>query len=230
MSRAARAFHIPGIVFLFFAFVLLFLVSISLPYLTAIDFVRVHAQTGGSLGTSTDANAIDELRFGSWASCSYAVNGGRTCLPAGHGYSTKLGDQSGNIITIGPSWTRGLAIHPVCAGVTLIAFGLSLSTHLTLRLCASLVSFLAATLTLIAFAIDIALYAYVKHQMGKLSGAKLDTDTAPAFWMTFVSLILLLLAGTTVCFGRRKDKMDGATSYPMSSTKKSWVGGLFKKN
>lgn len=65
------------------------------------------------------------------------------------------------------------------AGVTLIAFGLSLSTHLTLRLCASLVSFLAATLTLIAFAIDIALYAYVKHQMGKLSGAKLDTDTAP---------------------------------------------------
>ena len=55
----SRVFHIPGIVFLFFAFVLLFLVSISLPYLTAIDFVRIHAQTGGpSIGDT----AIDELR------------------------------------------------------------------------------------------------------------------------------------------------------------------------
>lgn len=58
----SRAFHIPGIVFLFFAFVLLFLVSISLPYLTALDFVRVHAQTGGSSIGGTNTSAIDELR------------------------------------------------------------------------------------------------------------------------------------------------------------------------
>lgn len=39
--------------------------------------------------------------------------------------------------------------------------------------------------------------------------------------MTFVSLILLLLAGCTVCFGRRKDRMgDAYPSYPMTSTKK----------
>jgi len=105
--------------------------------------------------------------------------------------------------------------------VTLIAFLLSLSTHVTFTLLASLTSFLAALLTLIAFAIDIALYAYVKHQMGKLSGVNEHTNTAPAFWMTFVSFILLCLAGCTVCFGRRRDRMAGATSYPMAS-KTSW--------
>ena len=64
-------------------------------------------------------------------------------------------------------------------GVTFIALLLSLSTHVTFTLLASLVSFLAALLTLIAFAVDIALYAYVKHQMGKLAGVESNTDTAP---------------------------------------------------
>lgn len=70
--------------------------------------------------------------------------------------------------------TFGLA-----AGLTGIAFLLSLSTHVTFTLLASLVSFLAALLTLIAFAIDIALYAFVKHQMGKLTGVIQHTNTGP---------------------------------------------------
>lgn len=46
------------------------------------------------------------------------------------------------------------------------------------------------------------------------------------FWLTFVSLILLLLAGCTVCFGRRRDRMSGATnSYQLSSPK----GGFFSR-
>ena len=64
-------------------------------------------------------------------------------------------------------------------GLTLVAFLLSLSAHVTLTLLASLASFLAALLTLIAFAIDIALYAFVKHQMGKLAGANEHTRTGP---------------------------------------------------
>jgi hypothetical protein len=41
--------------------------------------------------------------------------------------------------------------------------------------------------------------------------------------MTFVSLILVLLAGCTVCFGRRKE--SGGDAYPMFS--KSSTGGGF---
>ena len=37
-----------------------------------------------------------------------------------------------------------------------------------------------------------------------------------AFWMTFVSFLLLCFAGCTVCFGRRKDRLDGATTYSYS--------------
>lgn len=56
-----RLFHIPGIFFLFSAFVLLFLVSISLPYLTALDFARVHFDEG-KVTTGSDSTALTELR------------------------------------------------------------------------------------------------------------------------------------------------------------------------
>ena len=53
------------------------------------------------------------------------------------------------------------------------------SAHVTLTLLASLASFLAALAALVAFAVDIALYAWVKHEMGKLNGVGSTTDTAP---------------------------------------------------
>ena len=71
-------------------------------------------------------------------------------------------------VQVRSAWTRGLAIHPVAAGASFVALLLSLSTHLTVTLLASLVSFLAAVITLIAFAVDIALLALVKHEMNNL--------------------------------------------------------------
>ncbi len=109
-------------------------------------------------------------------------------------------------------------LHFIGTAVTFIAFLLSFSTHITITLVASFVAFLAALITLIAFAIDIALFALVKHAINGLDiGAK--TDVAPGFWLTFASLILLLLGGCTVCFGRRRERLSSAsTSYPMKTT------------
>jgi hypothetical protein len=45
----SRAFCIPGVFFLFAAFVLLFIVSVSLPYLTAMDITRVHTNGGSAI-------------------------------------------------------------------------------------------------------------------------------------------------------------------------------------
>ncbi|KAH9837677.1 uncharacterized protein C8Q71DRAFT_555726 [Rhodofomes roseus] len=237
-----RLFHIPGIFFLFVAFVLLFLVSISLPYLTTLDFARVHFD-GGKVTAGSDSNALTELRFGTWADCWYESSGDRVCSSAGNAYNVTIySDNGSSSVSIGASWTRGLALHPVgachfssrpftphadtlaAAGVTLIAFLLSLSSHITLRLFASLAAFLAGTIAFIAFLVDVALYAYVKSEAGKLDGVNAHTDTAPGFWVTFVSFILLFLAGGTVCFGRRRDRMAGATNYPMASSKfsRSW--------
>ncbi|KAI0632725.1 hypothetical protein C8Q77DRAFT_1158198 [Trametes polyzona] len=213
-----RLFHIPGVVCLLCAFVLLFLVSLSLPYLTALDFARVTFKDGSpTVGFIT--TPVHQLRFGTWAACSYQVHADRACGPAVNAYTTTIypdPSQGPNFVRIGSSWTRGLAVHPVAAGVTLVALLLSLSTHVTFTLLASLTAFLAATLTLVAFAIDIALYAFVKHEMGKLDGVSSSTHTGPGFWLTFVSFLLLCFAGCTVCFGRRRDRMEGATTYNYS--------------
>ena len=56
-----RAFHIPGVFFLFSAFILLLLVSISLPFLTTLDLVRVHF-TEGTPFIGNNENALNQLR------------------------------------------------------------------------------------------------------------------------------------------------------------------------
>ena len=51
----SRAFQIPGIIFLFLSFALLFIASISLPYLTDLDYVRVHFKDSlPTVGNDTD--------------------------------------------------------------------------------------------------------------------------------------------------------------------------------
>ncbi|RDB17497.1 hypothetical protein Hypma_000993 [Hypsizygus marmoreus] len=224
----ARIFCIPGIILLFAAFVLSFLTSISLPYLTGLDIARTHFGNGV---LESGSEGMTELRFGIWAPCFYDQDEQRTCFKAGHGYKISISnqDKTANVI-IGSSWTRGLAVHPVATAVIFVALLLSISQHVTITLIASLTSFLAALLTLIAFAIDIALFAYLKHQVNKLPNVQAKTSPGAGFWMTFVSFILLLLAGCTVCFGRRRDRMSGATAYPTMSTKKRPFLSRFRKN
>ncbi|KAL5478978.1 hypothetical protein ACEPAI_2266 [Sanghuangporus weigelae] len=216
-----RAFSIPGSIFLVCALVLLIIVSISLPFFSAMDVARTHFGTG--IRSNNEDDAISQLRFGIWSVCFYrASDGDRFCSPRHHGYAVGIrSPTSSDIATVGSSWTRGLAIHPVAAAITFFALLSSFSTHVTITLVASLLSFLAAFLTLIAFACDIALFAFAKHTFGDLDGVNADTDTGPAFWLTFVSFFLLCFAGCTVCFGRRRARMDNASSsYPMTTSSK----------
>ncbi|EIM80149.1 uncharacterized protein STEHIDRAFT_135458 [Stereum hirsutum FP-91666 SS1] len=207
---SARAFCIPGVVLLFCAFVLSLIVAISLPALPALDITRTHFSSG-SLAAGNSSGEIGQLRV-LRAYCIYdSSSGDRTCIDQGHGYAVTVSGNSS--ITIGSSWTRGLAVHPVATIVTFIAFLLSLSSHITVMLLSSIASGLAALLTLIAFAIDIALFVYVKHKMADLDVEE-HTITGPGFWITFATFLLLLIASCTVCFGRRKERMAGATAYP----------------
>jgi hypothetical protein len=63
--------------------------------------------------------------------------------------------------------------------VTFVALLCSFSSHVTLVLIASLLSFLAAVLTLIAFAIDIALYVIVRDRVSKLDNVGVRSIAAP---------------------------------------------------
>ncbi|KAJ7864603.1 hypothetical protein B0H14DRAFT_3084422 [Mycena olivaceomarginata] len=212
----ARAFYFVGTGLLFVALVLSFFSSISLPYLPALDFARVKFSGGGISGLGS--LELTQVRWGIWGPCIYDGNNERTCLHTGHGYAVPV--ETLNIETgatqeviIGASWTRGLAIHPVATAAVAVAFGFAASKLEHGPLLASLTSFFAALMLLIAFAIDIALYVFVHHEIGKLKDVDANVNAGSAFWMTFVSLIFVLLAGCTVCFGRRKE--SGSDSYPM---------------
>lgn len=203
----------PGIFFLFSAFILSLLVSVSLPGIPTVDIARAHFTGGATPHVSTNTESIEQIRFGIWGYCTYDdQTGDRTCVDSGHGYTVHLLSVSKNI-TIGPGATRGLAVHPVAAGVTSIALLCSFSSHVTLVLIASLLSFLAALLTLIAFAIDLSLYVIVRDRVNNLDNVSARSVAAPGLWMTLVSLILLLLAGCAVYFGRRHSRMSGAINY-----------------
>ncbi|KAF9546459.1 pali-domain-containing protein [Agrocybe pediades] len=224
----SRAFCIPGVVFLALAFILSLLVSISLPSLRAIDIVRIDVD--GSDGfENIDAGSI---RLGIWSYCVEPSGVKTLCSSTGHGYSVPLTVAGGEIKS---SWTKGLAVHPVATAFTFVALLLSFSTHLTVTLAASLVSFLAALLTLVAFAIDIALLLLTRHAINENfpsdAARFIHTNTAAGFWMTFVSLILLLLAGCTVCFGRRQSRMSSSSgqSYPLYENKGS-IFSRFRNN
>jgi hypothetical protein len=213
----ARHHLIPGAVLLGICFILSLLVSISVPYVRAFDIVRTTFGTAGGVGTDND-HAV-AFRWGIWGDCAQlAQSGDWSCTSTGYAYDTVIGGQD-----VGKSWTRGLVIHPIATAVILIAWCLSFSTHLTVTLVASLVSFLGALFTLIVFAIDIALFVRVKAKMNNIGG---HTTPGPAFWMTLVTLVLLTIAGCIVCFGRRRAK--GTEAYTME-TKRPWYH-KFRRN
>jgi len=204
---------LPGTLFLSFSFILSLLVAISLPALPTLDIARCHFTGGTAPHVSTNTESINQIRFGVWAYCIYdAQTSHRTCIDQGHGYSVQLLSAT-NDITLGSGATRGLAVHPVATGVIFIALLLSLSSRFTLALLSSLLSFAAALLTVIAFAIDISLYTIVHSKVHRLGDVQVRSVAGPGFWITLASLILLLIAGCTGCFGRHRSRMTGATDY-----------------
>ncbi|KAE9401831.1 hypothetical protein BT96DRAFT_918583 [Gymnopus androsaceus JB14] len=230
---ALSPLRIAGIATLFVAFFLSFLVSISLPTIRTLEFARITLPNAKFLSSNGNISFFQEVRFGIWAFCQYDTDGKRQCSPTGHGY-TWFGissiNQSGRItgILVQPlkaSWTRGLAIHPVATAFAFIAFCLVFTKRTLLPL---LFTALAAVLTLLAFAVDIALYAEVHHLVANVQNQGAVSTTGPGFWLTFVSLILLIVAGVTNLISHRNEAYPEYPSYPMSSAKPSWLGFLKK--
>ncbi|KAJ7263782.1 hypothetical protein C8J57DRAFT_1332716 [Mycena rebaudengoi] len=144
------------------------------------------------------------------------------------GYSIILASDRSTII-IGPAWTRGLAIHPfgnahletnrysahqyltiLVVILVAIAFGLFFVKHERSRLLSSLPIFVAVFFTAIAFIIDIAFYAHLAQELGghAFHGHKAKTSGGPAFWLTFISLIFLIVSGCTVFLCGSNDSRD----------------------
>ncbi|KAJ6486596.1 pali-domain-containing protein [Mycena vulgaris] len=198
-----QIFYISGIACLSLALLFNLLTTISLPSLPGIDVVRVIAPHG---------DGMDQL--GIWGQCHYPPDqGSDPCTFLGSGYAI-------NEIEETRSWSRGLAIQPLILCLNAVALALACLKHEKGPILASLASLVAAFFTFIAFIINIVFYANVNHFIAESSSVHFTVIPSSAIWLTFVSMILILLGGGTVFLGHRKNRAANGgptTYYPMTS-------------
>merc|ERR1711939_1263880 len=188
-TTANTMLHIVGTFFLFASVVLLVIVSVGTPVWDSIAFLT--------------ADIPEELRLGMWGYCL-----GSDCTAAKLGYSLdnfqnfdndNLGDLAGTVVS---GLTYALILHPIAAGIALIALFFALCNNIVTGILGSLVAFFAF---LVALAIDLGLFVTTKSRINDQYGAG-TADYSIALWLTLAALVLQLLAACTVCFVSRSNK------------------------
>lgn len=221
-----KRYLVPALVLSFVSMILLVLVTISTPTTlsdsTPFDFVR-STRLDGVVDLSPNSNRdrpIGALKFGTWGYCS-ALNGTSNfaCFKHSHGYSATFGINSNNTataaresVTIGSSWTRGLAVHVVAFVAALIALVLTAIPKQVVRLAAIVVNAIAALLALIAFCIDIALFVYVQRQMKKITDSP-STHPGPAFYMALIAIPIAVAATVFTWLNWKSESLDRVVTF-----------------
>jgi len=219
-------------VLLFIAFLLLLLVTLSVPIIKTIFLFRLTA--AGSSGL-LDSSASSSVVFGVWGYCTSGIdvsivgidrNTAAQCSKRHLGYTfdstvAKALHVSGfeNLIT--KSLTAVLALHPVVVALTFVTLLISLfmlrrGANGTSRLPSLLalgVGLITAVLTTIVFLIDVILVAVVRGKVHKDTDGLLTLTWGNAVWMTLAATILLWVANVGSCAGvcggnRRRSAVD----------------------
>lgn len=229
-----KKFYIGALVVSAISAILLLLVTISTPTTlsapTPFYFVS-SGNLGGVIDCSPNSNPlrlVNSIQFGTWGYCSSAVNAsGYACFRLPHGYSATFGiNPNGTTattaavtnVTIGASWTRGLAVHVATFTVSGVGLVLTAIPKQKIRMVAMGVNATAALMALIAFAIDIALFIYVQNQMRRIA-SKANTMPGPAFYMALFA-ILIGVGATVLNFFNWKRERD--YDYSGGSAGEAW--------
>lgn len=234
---------VPTTVILVCALVLSVLVSLSLPWLAALDIARIsttdlaeQAMEKLDLG---DIPFSKDTRFGVWTACAWDFDDKKTCMPREVGYEYPLGlvrdtkSTKIEVVTLTAGWTRGLAIHPVVTGVVGLALGASLSARHTVNLLTPIICVVAAAISLIGFIIDLALFLRVRTLVKGLGDdwkLAVNVNAGPGFWIALAVLVLCVVAAAILFVARRRE-LKGESAYPMLSTQfqKKGLFDRFKK-
>jgi hypothetical protein len=218
----------------FAAFLLLLLVTLSVPIIKDIYLFRLAANYSNSFVSS--ASATGNVKFGIWGYCTQGIKGSafgitksvaNECSPKKLGYSIDgrvselLGvDRFVNITS--KALTAVLVLHPIACGLAFIALILSFimarPTSGTTRfssLMTLLASLLAAVLTTAIFVIDVVLVAVVRHHVRDQSDNNVTAKYGNGVWMVLGAMIALWLAIITATCGifqilRNRRNVDGA--------------------
>jgi len=221
--------------FLFAAFVLLLLVSLSVPIIHPIFLFKLAFNI--SVG-AFNANANAAVDVGLWGYCVSAINAniegfsdnkGAQCSPSHVGYTFEpsllnilhINTNTSNIIT--KAITAALVIHPVACGLTFLAmiFALTIGCRNVVSRVFSAVTMilalLAALLSTIVFVVDIVFVVLTRNRIRDATNGEITLNWGNAVWMTLGAAIALWAAtvgaccGICACGGRRR--RDYAAKY-----------------
>jgi len=216
---------------IFTAFLLLLLVSLSVPIIKSIYLFNLSVNASSSL---LDSSATGSARFGVWGYCLSSLDvsviginhdTAAQCSKAKLGYTfdnsvaTAL-HVSGLENAISRTLTAVLVLHPIACGFTFLALVASLfivrQYHGASRLASLLTlgtGLIAALLTTVVFLIDVILVAIVRDHVNHSAHGDLNFNWGNAVWMALGAAIALwasLVGACTGLFGcgRRRHNKD----------------------
>ncbi|KIJ68985.1 hypothetical protein HYDPIDRAFT_105535 [Hydnomerulius pinastri MD-312] len=223
-----------GPALLFVAFLLLLLVSLSVPIIKSIFLFRLVLQESSGL-LSVDASG--SATFGVWGYCLSALQ----VSALGLGESTeaecsrvKLGYTFDSTVTdalhvssitnaISEATTGTLVLHLIACGLTFITLGVTTIFFFTRRRKAREISpcvpstvlipiatTAATIITLIVFLFDVGVVAAVRHDVSKDSEGLLTLSWGNGVWMVLVAAIMSAIACGAQWSRWRKDKVPAA--------------------
>ncbi|KAF9476630.1 hypothetical protein BDN70DRAFT_882166 [Pholiota conissans] len=210
---ANKVLWMSGSALTFTALLLSILVSISLPFIKGLDIVRIISET--------PAGQTVHVKMGIWATCLYIDIGATFCGPKGLGYEVGISTFTPIVETqaITATWTRSFIIHPIATAFIFIAFLTTLSIRSTINIVAFGATLFAVLMELIAIIINVAVFA---HTQSVANNANINAVavTSGGFWLSLVSLVLLIGASVAFYTGRRADsKSSEISSYPLQPKK-----------
>ncbi|KAJ7489811.1 pali-domain-containing protein [Mycena galericulata] len=207
-------------VLLLVSFILLLLVTLSIPIIKSIFLFRLTAAASSSL---LDSSASGSVSFGVFGYCTSGIDTSiiginhdtaAECSKTHLGYTfdstvAKALHVSGFENLISKSLTAVLALHPVVAALTFVTLLISLfmlrrgsnGTSRLPSLLALIMGLLTAVLTTVVFLIDVILVAVVRSHVHKDTDGALTLTWGNAVWMTLVATILLWIANVGACAG-----------------------------
>jgi len=212
-------------VLLFVAFLLLLLVSLSVPIAKTIYLFQLIANVSSGLLKS---GASGSVKFGVWGYCFSGVDvsvlGSQHDTAAecskvklGYTFDQTLGSAlhiSGLENLISRALTVALVLNPVACGLTFLALIVSLgiarrgaSRAASLSLLA--VGILAGLITSIIFFIDIGLVASVRSKVKNDTSGDLQLNWGNAVWMVLVAALAIWASLIGACVGSRKNRNTG---------------------
>jgi len=190
-------FHHIGAFFCFAAFILLLLVSLSVPIIHSIRFLTANFSSGS-------------LYLGNWGYCIKQA-GGYSCSGRQLGYDiiAPLGSVAGNTgnysNVIRHGLTYALVLHPIAAGFAFAAFLLAVCATIVTHILGSIAAFFAFLISLIALAIDLGLFIYTRNHINDQSTGH-PASLSNAIWMMVGATVALLIASLTICCGGLRDR------------------------